>query len=48
MKKSELNVSDDVKNKIPEDAKDFRLIEKRLYFKAKFGGEKYLITYIEI
>jgi len=48
MKKKELNISDDLKSKLPDDAKDIRLIETKLYFKTKFRGKKYLITYIEI
>lgn len=47
MVKKELNISDELKNKLPDDAKDLRMIENRLYFKTKFGGKKFLITYIE-
>lgn len=47
MVKKELNISDELKNKLPDDAKDLRLIDNKLYFKTKEGGKKYLITYIE-
>lgn len=48
MIRCDLNISDDIKSKLPNDAKDLRIIDNLLYFKTKFGGKKYLITYIEI
>jgi len=47
MKKKVLNISDELKSKLPDDAKDLRMIDDKLYFKTKFGGKKFLITYIE-
>ena len=48
MIKEKLNISDELKNKLPDDAKDLRIIDTKLYFKTKFGGKKFIISYIEI
>ena len=47
MIKKVLNISDELKSKLPDDAKDLRMIDSKLYFKTKFGGKRYIIKYIE-
>jgi len=42
-----LNISEELKSKLPDDAKDLRMIDSRLYFKTKVGGKKFMIKYIE-
>jgi len=48
MIKNELNISDELKSKLPDDAKDLRMIDNKLYYKTKNGGKRFLIKYIEI